>query len=193
MMEISRSKKVEQFYSLMGVNETVLDVGVSPEGPDGSRHRNYFLKTFRMKPCQYTGLGIQDLTSTQERFPDFRFVRYGGGRFPFNDKQFDWVFSNAVIEHVGDENAQVAFVDEMLRVARSVYFTTPYKFFPVESHTNLLLVHWSDSMFRRWMRRTWPEADPYSISCCHAAGSSASCRRPTQRNSRSCQIDCLVS
>ena len=162
-MEMSRTRKVEHFYSLVRANETLLDVGVSAEGPGGSRHRNYFLKTFRLDPCQYTGLGIQDLKSTQERFPGFRFVRYAGGRFPFEDKQFDWVFSNAVIEHVGDESAQIAFVNEMLRVAHRVYFTTPYKFFPVEAHTNLLLVHWSDALFRRWMRRTWPGADPHAI------------------------------
>jgi ubiquinone/menaquinone biosynthesis C-methylase UbiE len=50
-------------------------------------------------------------------FPGKRFVQYAGGRFPFSNKTFDWVFSNAVIEHVGDENAQLLFLNEMMRVA----------------------------------------------------------------------------
>jgi hypothetical protein len=52
-----------------------------------------------------------------------------------------------VTEHVGDEEAQIQFVNEMLRVARNVLFTTPSKYFPVESHTNTLLLHWHDGLF----------------------------------------------
>jgi hypothetical protein len=42
----------------------------------------------------------------------------------------------------------------MLRVGRSVFFTTPNKFFPIEAHTNLLFVHWNDRLFYWWCRVT---------------------------------------
>jgi ubiquinone/menaquinone biosynthesis C-methylase UbiE len=96
-------------------------------------------------------------------FPGKRFVQYSGGRFPFRDKEFDWIFSNAVIEHVGDESAQLEFVNEMLRVAKNVYFTTPYKYFPLESHTNLVFLHWNDRLFSRWLAKHRPESGKYSI------------------------------
>jgi len=92
---------------------------------------NYFLKTFRYGSEHYTGLGIQDLSNMGNLYPGKTFVAYPGGRFPFEDNEFDWVFSNAVIEHVGDDADQVMFVNEMLRVARNVFFTTPNKYFPV--------------------------------------------------------------
>ena len=50
--------------------------------------------------------------------------------------------SNAVIEHVGGRDRQRALVREALRVGRSVFVTTPNRWFPVELHTRLPLVHW---------------------------------------------------
>lgn len=40
--------------------------------------------------------------------------RYGGGRFPFDDNQFDYVICSHVIEHVEDPSS---FLDEVFRVA----------------------------------------------------------------------------
>ena len=40
---------------------------------------------------------------------------------PFADQAFDVVFSNAVIEHVGDVERQRRFVAEALRVGRRVF------------------------------------------------------------------------
>jgi hypothetical protein len=74
------------------------------------------------------------------------------------------VFSNAVIEHVGDDAAQVRFVDEMLRVADNVFFTTPNKLFPVESHTNVLFLHWHDERFYRWCARHKPALTPDTLN-----------------------------
>ena len=52
------------------------------------------------------------------------------------------MFSNAVIEHVGGRAEQRRFVDESLRVAPRAFVTTPNRWFPVEVHTRLPLVHW---------------------------------------------------
>lgn len=68
-------------------------------------------------------------------------VRYGGGTFPFRDGAFDVCWSNAVLEHVGGEDAQVAFLKEIRRVARRGFVTTPNRCFPVEVHTRVPLLH----------------------------------------------------
>ncbi len=47
-----------------------------------------------------------------------------------------------MIEHVGGRDRQEAFVREALRVGRRVFLTTPNRWFPVEVHTRLPLVHW---------------------------------------------------
>jgi hypothetical protein len=150
VMPISRERKLEHFYSQCREGTSVLDVGVSSELRKGLPSRNYFLKKFRFPGRFYTGLGVHDLSGMGQLFPDKRFVQYGGGTFPFKNRQFDWAFSNAVIEHVGEESAQLDFLNEMLRVAGKVYFTTPNKLFPVESHTHVLFLHWNDELFYSW-------------------------------------------
>jgi len=63
-----------------------------------------------------------------------------GCSLPLATKSFDWVFSNAVIEHVGGWERQKLFADEVRRVARKGYFiTTPNRHFPIEPHTYLPL------------------------------------------------------
>jgi hypothetical protein len=68
----------------------------------------------------------------------------GDGRFlPCRSDAVDFVVSNAVIEHVGDERSQRDLVAEHLRVGRAWAITTPNRWFPVESHTSAVLRHWS--------------------------------------------------
>jgi hypothetical protein len=68
---------------------------------------------------------------------------------PFEDDYVDFALANAVIEHVGQESDQRQMVDEMTRVARTWVITTPNKWFPVESHTSALFLHW----FPSWRRK----------------------------------------
>ena len=59
-------------------------------------------------------------------------------------------------EHVGSLRNQIAFVQECCRVARKwVFLTTPNRWFPVEFHTVLPVVHWlPKKVFRVLMRAT---------------------------------------
>ncbi|WP_131803388.1 MULTISPECIES: methyltransferase domain-containing protein [Pseudofrankia] len=74
---------------------------------------------------------------------DWPYVRGDGRRLPFRTGSVDIAVSNAVIEHVGDENDQRDFVREHGRVARSWVITTPNRWFPVEPHTSTVLRHFS--------------------------------------------------
>jgi ubiquinone/menaquinone biosynthesis C-methylase UbiE len=63
-------------------------------------------------------------------------------RMKFKDNKFDVVYSNATIEHVGSKSNQINFIKECLRVSRrDVFITTPNKFYPIEFHTKLPLIH----------------------------------------------------
>ena len=143
----------------------IVDVGVSRE--EDAEHelplKNFFLKTFRYSPENYTGLGIQDLSGMEQRYPGTTFVQYPGGTFPFKDKTFEWAFSNAAIEHAGDDAAQLNFVNEMMRVTRNVFFTTPNRYFPVESHTNVLFLHWNNELFYLWCSKYKPWCTKNSV------------------------------
>jgi Methyltransferase domain len=61
---------------------------------------------------------------------------------PLADQSVDWVFSNAVIEHVGTWQDQMAMAKETRRVARKGYFiATPNRLFPLDPHTYLPFFH----------------------------------------------------
>jgi hypothetical protein len=72
----------------------------------------------------------------------YAFVVGDGTDLQYSDMHFDLVFSNSVIEHVGNHEAQRRFADEMRRVGRSVYCQTPNKWFPIEPHLIAAFIHW---------------------------------------------------
>jgi hypothetical protein len=58
------------------------------------------------------------------------------------DQSYDIVFSNSVIEHVGNWDDQVAFAREMRRVGRALWIQTPAFECPIEPHYLAPFVHW---------------------------------------------------
>lgn len=70
------------------------------------------------------------------------FVVGDGRDMVFSNDQFDLVFSNSVIEHVGDMSDMKAFASELCRVGRHVYVQTPNKWFPIEPHIIAFFIHW---------------------------------------------------
>ncbi len=75
--------------------------------------------------------------------PGPRFVKVSAGPLPFGDDEFDVAHSSAVVEHVGNRKRQAEFPGELWRIARrGIFVTTPNRWFPVEFHTTLPLVHW---------------------------------------------------
>ncbi len=123
---------------------TVLDVGADELGfgeGDGCGTLN-FLEELYPWPERITALGLHEGAGFRARYPRIRYVQGDACALPFEDGAFDIVFSNAVIEHVGGRDRQRALVSEALRVGRSVFVTTPNRWFPIEVHTRLPLVHW---------------------------------------------------
>lgn len=66
----------------------------------------------------------------------------------YDDKSFDLVHSNSVIEHVGDWSRMRAMAREALRVGRSGWIQTPAWEFPVEPHFHLPFMHWFETPVR---------------------------------------------
>jgi SAM-dependent methyltransferase len=142
----SRRRKLRLFLEeLHPTAETsVLDVGADElafgEG-DGCGTLNFFEEHYPW-PERITALGLQDGTGFRARYPGIPYAQGDACALPFADGEFDIVFSNAVIEHVGDRERQRQLVAEAIRVGRRVFITTPNRRFPVEVHTRLPVVHW---------------------------------------------------
>jgi hypothetical protein len=61
---------------------------------------------------------------------------------PFKEGSFDIVYSNSLVEHLGDIHNQIAFASECMRVGFSYYIQTPNKWFPIEPHFLTPVIHW---------------------------------------------------
>ena len=78
----------------------------------------------------------------------------GDGRaLPFRDGAFEVVFSNSVIEHVGEREQQARFARETMRVGKRFWVQTPNRWFPLEQHLFMPLVHW---LPLGWQRKLAP-------------------------------------
>jgi ubiquinone/menaquinone biosynthesis C-methylase UbiE len=144
-----RRKMFQAFVAMTGVQEadTILDVGATSDR--ALSHSNYIEAWYPHK-SRITASGIDDASFLEQLYPGLRFVRTDGNSLPFPDNAFDFVHSSAVLEHVGSRDNQKRFLQEAWRVARKgVFFTTPNRYFPVELHTALPLLHWLPT---RWYR-----------------------------------------
>lgn len=150
-----RRKMLDRFLSGLGVvpDESILDVGVTS---DRTYEDSNYLEAWYPHKSTMTAAGLDDASFLCRQYPGIRFVRANGLALPFRDQSFDLVHSSAVIEHVGSFERQRTFLEECCRVARrAVFVTTPNRWFPIEFHTVLPLVHWLPKpIFRTLMRRT---------------------------------------
>jgi len=137
-----RRRMMARFLDSMGIAapDSVLDVGVTRDRSHD--HSNYFEAWYPHR-SRITAAGVEDAAFLEAAYPGVRFVRANGLRLPFHDASFDFVHSSAVIEHVGSRERQAALLRELWRVARKgLFVTTPNRWFPVEVHTVLPLVHY---------------------------------------------------
>lgn len=120
-------------------NESVLDLGTTSL-PDPAEN---MFELYYPHPGKVTAAGTEDCSFLESRHPGLRFVRLEAGQpLPFKDDAFDVGFCSAVIEHAGSRESQARFLSELIRVTRRCFVTTPNRWYPVELHTRLPLLHW---------------------------------------------------
>ena len=123
----------------------IVDVGVSDVVSEGA---NVLERKYQYRH-NITACGIGEAAEFQTEFPDVRYIRIeANAALPFPDNHFDIATANAVLEHVGSVGNQQFFVRELLRVANRAFISVPHRFFPVEHHTAIPLLHFTDIGFR---------------------------------------------
>lgn len=134
----------------IGKDTTILDFGVSEYITEESN----FLEKHAKNLANITCAGIGDGSDVKEAFPDVSYVSLiPNAPLPFKDNEFDIAYSNAVFEHLDTDELRAFFFKELVRVSRTVYICVPNRWFPVEHHTAVPLVHFIPSLFRALLRR----------------------------------------
>jgi SAM-dependent methyltransferase len=136
----------------------ILDVGVSDVISDAA---NVLERKYQYRQ-NVTACGLGEASEFQKAFPEVRYQQIAPNRpLPFLDHAFDIASANAVLEHVGSWQNQLSFLAELLRIARIAFITVPNRFFPVEHHTAIPIMHYTDPSFSlacRWSgKQRWSE------------------------------------
>jgi SAM-dependent methyltransferase len=117
----------------------ILDLGVTNDEIHGES--NFFEKWYPYKSMLVCA-GVEEGNYLEQKYPGIRFVQiHPHQKLPFKNQEFDIVFSNAVIEHVGTKKNQCFFLGEVFRVSKNFFISTPNRWFPIEHHTGLPLLH----------------------------------------------------
>ena len=150
-----RRRMYERFAALTRLDDedSILDVGATS---DRSYASSNYLERWYPRKARITAVGVDDASFLVRDYPGVTYVRADGLTLPFAERSFDVVHSSAVLEHVGGRARQRRYIGECARIARkAVFLTTPNRWFPVEFHTVLPLVHWLPKRaFRSLLRRT---------------------------------------
>lgn len=122
-----RKKRFAFFLSLLSQLDPpihILDIGGTEkywEIMALDEHRQVFITLLNLEQFQVTLPYLKSLVG------DARSIHA-------DDKSFDIVFSNSVIEHVGTYKDQKRMANEVRRVGKHYFVQTPNKFFPLEPH-----------------------------------------------------------
>ena len=137
----SRNRKALKIERLLALGSRpkplrLLEIGT---GSGGIAH--YFGSRASLQ-CEVEAVDVVDNRMTKD---GYRFQQVTGVNLPFEDRAFDIVISNHVIEHVGDENAQLEHMREIRRTLRRdgiAYLAVPNRWMLVEPHFKLPFLSW---------------------------------------------------
>jgi ubiquinone/menaquinone biosynthesis C-methylase UbiE len=94
-----------------------------------------------INPENITILNISNYQKEYSKLPGIKKLTYDGNKIPFEDKSYDLVICNSVIEHV-KKDQRIIFSKEIMRVGKKFFLQTPCFYFPIEPHFVLPLIHW---------------------------------------------------
>ncbi len=148
-----RRRRMAKFVEAMQIEPGVriLDLGGQPEIWD---HIDECLK---ITCVNLSGVAETDHPSRH----DIRFYEGDACHLPeFEPGDFDIVFSNSVIEHVGGPERRAQFAAEVRRLSDRYWVQTPSKFFPLEAHCGMPFWWFYPAALRQFFLRRWAKKLP---------------------------------
>lgn len=115
-------------------DESLLDLGGYP--------MNWFGRAAVIGSVDVVNLGLVEAPHVPAGSPVIRSIDGDARKLALADGSYDIVFSNSVIEHVGDLADQQAFAREARRLGRRLWVQTPAYECPIEPHYPGVFIHW---------------------------------------------------
>ena len=143
-----RQNRINIFLDLIGLdgNTTIniLDIG----GTD------YYWSNLNINNGSKLNITLLNTEEVSLKNPNFDYIR-GDGRdlSLFDDNSIDIVYSNSVIEHVGEFEDQKKFAKEIRRISKKYFIQTPNYYFPFEPHFLMFGIHYLPIKYRAFLIR----------------------------------------
>jgi hypothetical protein len=146
--ELTRRSRMRSYLALIGSRDgmKVLDLGGQPAIWDSVPSR-----------LDLTILNLPGIARTA--YPSHHHITYVVGDAcnveGFDERSFDVVFSNSVIEHVGPPQKQAEFAREARRLGKSYWVQTPSEWFPIEAHCGMPFWWFYPESWKRYFIAGW--------------------------------------
>ncbi|MFT3731272.1 MAG: class I SAM-dependent methyltransferase [Hyphomicrobium sp.] len=144
---------MSQFIEKMAVKDgmTILDLGGQPA-----------IWNSVPQKLNITILNLPGIAKTAERtHHNIKYIEGDACNVTNLDNQlFDIVFSNSVIEHVGDAEKRAAFAREVKRFGNAYWIQTPSKYFPIEAHNGMPFWWFYPLPLRNYFLQRWQRKLP---------------------------------
>lgn len=152
----ARRRRMRTMLARLGVDSgtTVLDLGGQPGTWDHD-----FVPRLDITILNLPGVAQHPRSSTQPH--RWSYVEGDACSLErFADRSFDFVFSNSVIEHVGNPARRAQFAREVQRLGTRYWVQTPSIWFPLEAHTGMPFWWFYPTALRELILRRWHKKLP---------------------------------
>jgi hypothetical protein len=151
--KIIKNKRLEMFnilkkkINIYKLND-LLDVGTTNDSD--LKSSNMFCNMLEVIPI-HKSVSNQAINNKRFKICKKKSITSNFNKKEIHQLKSDLVISSATIEHVGSLKNQIKKVNNMIKLSKKyILLTTPNRFFPIEVHTKLPLIHWlPKNIFRK--------------------------------------------
>lgn len=131
-----REKRFQKFCETIIPKQTdhLLDIGGYPF--------NWYSRKSVIGKVDVLNLHLDEIFDAPPNAPQIRALKGDARKLNMENSSYDIIFSNSVIEHVGNFSDQQDFAREARRVGMRLWIQTPAYECPIEPHYLGLFIHW---------------------------------------------------
>ena len=151
--KIIKNKRLEMFNLLKKkINifklKDLLDIGTTNDSD--LKSSNIFCNMLEVVPI-HKSISDQIIKNKRFKICSNKSITSNFTKKEISQLKSDLVISSATIEHVGSFKNQIKKINNMIKLSKKyIVITTPNRFFPIEVHTKLPLIHWlPKNIFRK--------------------------------------------